>query len=199
MKLQFSEAIKLKDGVFYNLPYHQARMDRTLDEFGGMRIHLASALANTNSEIEQGLFKCRLVYGRYGIEDVAFIPYSPRLITTVEMVIADDIEYGYKYTDRECLNKLHGQSDCDDIIIIKNGLVTDAFASNLVFESAEGLFTPDSCLLSGTKRRFLLDQGKIRQRRIRMGDIYSYNCIRFINAMVDLEDNVCVKACEVKA
>lgn len=149
-------------------------------------------------EVQQGLFKCRLVYGKDGVEEIEFTPYSPRQITTVELIMADDIEYDYKYTDRSYLNKLLKQSQCDDIIIIKNGMVTDASATNLVFESSEELFTPDSCLPPGTKRQFLLDKGIIRQKHITADDLQSYDCIRFINAMVDLEDNICINFHQVR-
>ncbi|MDL2319890.1 aminotransferase class IV [Alistipes sp. OttesenSCG-928-B03] len=198
MRQQFSEAIKLKDGVFYNLPYHQARMDLTLAQCGGVRIDLASALANIADDVDKGLFKCRLIYGMEGVESVEFIPYSLRLVTTVGLVTADDIEYGFKYTDRTRLNELLAQSGCDDMIIVKNGLVTDAFAANLVFESCDGLFTPDTYLLPGTKRQHLLDMGIIRLKHIVPEDIKAYDCIRFINAMVDLEDNICINPCRIE-
>ncbi len=198
MNQQFSEAIKLKDGIFYNVPYHQARIDLTSAKCGGVRIDLASALTNIADGVKTGLFKCRLIYGREGVESIEFIPYSPHHVTTVTLITADDIEYGFKYTDRTHLNELLKQSGCDDIIIVKNGLVTDAFAANLIFESSDGLFTPDTYLLPGTKRQYLLDMGIIRQKRITIADIKNYDCIRFINAMVDLEDNICINPCHIK-
>lgn len=198
MKLQFSEAIKIKDGVIYNLPYHQARIDRTLTKFDGLKIDLVSTLAGITDDFNNGLFKCRLIYGKAGVENIEFIPYSPRRITTVRPITADNIEYGYKYTDRAHLNELLEQSGCDDIIIVKNGLVTDAFAANLIFESPDGLFTPDTYLLPGTKRQYLLDMGIIRQKRITVADIKFYDRIRFISVMIDLEDNICINSFHVR-
>ncbi|MDR1876597.1 MAG: aminotransferase class IV [Flavobacteriaceae bacterium] len=192
MKPQFSEAIKFKNGVFYNLSYHQARVNKTLEKFGGGEIDLAKALSEMPVPVQQGIFKCRVVYGK-SIETIEFAPYSFRRIATIGMVESNDIEYGYKYTNRNMLNKLLKQTGCDDMIIIRQGFTTDAFASNLVFESSEGLFTPDTCLLPGTKRRFLLDTGKITEKRITARDIQSYSQIRFINAMIDLEDNICIE------
>ncbi|NCC98748.1 MAG: hypothetical protein EOL95_03460 [Bacteroidia bacterium] len=197
MKLQFSEAIKLKDGVVYNLPYHQARIDITLAKFDGVKIDLVSTLANLIDDVKKGLFKCRLIYGKAGVENIEFIPYSSRRKTTVRLITADNIEYDYKYTDRAHLNELLEQSGCDDIIIAKNGLVTDAFAANLIFESSDGLFTPNTYLLPGTKRQYLLDMGIIRQKLITVADIKIYDRIRFINAMVDLEDNIYIDSCQI--
>lgn len=198
MKLQFSEAIKIKDGIIYNLPYHQARIDRTLTKFEGLKIDLVSTLAGITDDFNNGLFKCRLIYGKAGVENIEFIPYSLRRINTVRLITADDIEYDYKYTDRVRLNELLDQSGCDDIIIVKNGLVTDAFAANLIFESSDGLFTPDAYLLPGTKRQYLLDMGIIRQKRITVADIKIYDRIRLISAMIDLEDNVCINSFQVR-
>lgn len=192
MKAQFSEAIKCKDSVLYNLPHHQTRVDRTQAKFGGGKIDLGDILQEIPAHARQGIFKCRVVYSTV-VESIEFIPYSFPQITTVGIVENDDIEYGYKYTDRNLLNALLGQTGCDDMIIIKQRFVTDAFSSNLVFESDSGLFTPDTCLLPGTKRQLLLDTGRIVKKRITLDDIWLYNRIRFINAMIDLEDDIYVE------
>ena len=76
------------------------------------------------------------------------------------------------------------------MIIVKNGSVTDASSANLVFKSREGLFTPKSYLLPGTKRQFLLDRGKIKERDITVNDLQAFDTVYFINAMVDLKDGI---------
>ena len=77
---------------------------------------------------------------------------------------------------------------CDDIIIIKNGLVTDAFAANLLFFDGKNWVTPTTPLLKGTQRQFLLDQEIIFETKIREEDICSYQKVGLINAMVSFED-----------
>ena len=84
------------------------------------------------------------------------------------------------------------KSDCDDIIIIKDGFVTDASSSNLVFENKTGLYTPASYLLRGTKREYLLSKGLIEERIIKEDSLKEYDSIYLINAMVDLEDRIMV-------
>lgn len=104
-------------------------------------------------------------------------------------VIRDDaIDYSYKYTDRSRLNILLRDSGCDEIVIVRRGLVTDASAFNLVFESADGLFTPAGPLLAGTKRQELLERGLIAARRIEAQELGDYLNVRFINAMTDLKE-----------
>lgn len=191
MNTLFSEAIKLKDGILYNLKYHQERVDRTLLRFYGTRIDLAILNEMIPENKKTGLYKCRIVYGCQ-IECVEFIPYSLRSIKKVCIVSADDIEYSCKYTDRCYLNRLLETSGGDDIIIVKNNLVTDSFAANLVFESQSGLYTPNSYLLQGTKRQYLLDKEIIKEKEIYMEDITKYSRVFFINALIDLEDNVFV-------
>lgn len=182
----FSEAIKLKDGVLYNLSYHEMRMRRTTEHFFGINFPL---LIEIPEDKMTGLFKCRIVYSNQ-IHSVEFIPYSFRAIRRLALVKDDSIDYVYKYTDRVALNTLLAKSGCDDIIIIKDGHITDASSSNLVFEDKTGLYTPDSYLLRGTKREYLLDKGVIKERAIKVENIKEYDSIYLINAMVDLEDRI---------
>ena len=187
--MMFSEAIKLKDGILYNMEYHQERVDRTMHNFHNGRIDLAFLRGSIPHDAQTGLFKCRVLYSDT-IRKVEFIPYEFRTVDSIKAVTADDMDYSYKYADRSAINRLLEESGCDDIIIIKNGMVTDASSSNLVFESPEGLFTPKECLLRGTKRQQLLDIGTINERSIRAEDIKNYHTIHFINAMVDMEDEI---------
>lgn len=192
MRPQFTEAIKFQDGVFFNLPYHQKRMDRTLTHFGLREIDLQKQLIRTSFPDQKGIYKCRVLYGDK-IESIEFSPYSILKKEKVGVVVADEIEYSFKYADRKNLENLILDTGFDDIIIVKNGFVTDALFSNLVFESDEGLFTPSTYLLPGTKRQYLLKNEQIEERKIKLDDIQSYKKIRFINALIDLEDEVCIK------
>ena len=185
----FSEAIKLKDGVLYNLPYHQRRMNETTQTFYRTKADLSVIKAMVLARMNSGLYKCRVLYSDK-IEKVEFIPYIFRNPETVAVVADDEIDYAYKYADRSRIDSLLQKSGCDDMIIVKNGLVTDASSSNLVFKSQEGLFTPKNYLLPGTKRQFLLDRGKIKERDITVNDLQAFDTVYFINAMVDLEDGI---------
>lgn len=198
MKPTFSEAIKLVDASFYNLTYHQQRMDRTQDALCRNRINLNEHLQVIPAWAQKGLFKCRVVYSDR-IESIEYTPYSLPTISKVAIVIDNEISYDYKSTDRSRLNRLRDKANSDEIIIVKNELITDGFATNLVFESADGgLYTPDSYLLQGTKRQSLIDEGRIEERQISLEDINSHVRIRFINAMIDLEDNVCIRIDKIK-
>jgi 4-amino-4-deoxychorismate lyase len=172
--------------------YHQERIDRTLQDFYQTAIDLSVINDMIPGHMKSGLFKCRVLYSDK-IEKVEFIPYFFRCIRKVGVITDNEIDYSYKYTERSNLNKLLQKSGCDDIIIVKNGLVTDASSSNLVFKSPKELFTPEDYLLPGTKRRLLLDRKKIKEQSIRIEDIKTFDSVYFINAMIDLEDDIKVQ------
>lgn len=189
--MRFSEAIKVRDGVFYNLPLHAERMNRTARRFFGRGIELSLEPVMIPPELRAGLVKCRVVYGAGGIEGVEFAPYAFRRIDSVALAVDDTIDYTCKSVDRGRLAALLAGSGCDEVIIVKDGRVTDASSSNLVLETASGaLYTPRTPLLAGTKRESLLRAGRIAEREILPADLPAAARILLINAMIDLADNV---------
>lgn len=188
---KFSEAIKVLNGEFCNLPGHRVRINRTAQHFFGHDVELRPTPEMIPEELRNGLVKCRVVYGTGGIGSMEFEPYTFREIKTVAIVRDDAIDYTYKSTDRSRLNELLKASGCDEVIIVKNGFVTDASAANIVLEDDQGaLYTPSTPLLRGTKREYLLHSGVIAEREIRPDDLCAAAKIYLINAMIDLEDNV---------
>jgi len=186
---QLVESLKLKDGVVQNLEYHQTRMNRSMDELfpNAARINLETAISIPEN-CTSGVFKVRVLYGS-SIEKIEIEPYTYRTIQSLKVVHHSSVDYHLKYTDRQILQELFARrGDCDDIIIIKNGLVTDSFAANLLFFDGETWFTPTTPLLKGTKRQFLLDQGVISEKEIREEEIRSFQKVGLINAMIDFEE-----------
>jgi 4-amino-4-deoxychorismate lyase len=150
-------------------------------------IDLVSAI-RISENCRLGLFKVRVLYGSV-IENTEIEPYHFRTIQSLKVVHHETIDYHLKYTDRQILQQLFAQrGDSDDIIIIKNGLVTDAFAANLIFFDGQKWVTPGTPLLKGTQRQFLLDQGIISELEIREEDIPNYQKVGLINAMVGFEE-----------
>lgn len=186
---QLVESIKLKDGAIQNLEYHQMRMNRSMDELfpKGEKINLATVISIPDN-FASGIFKVRVLYGN-SVQKIEIEPYTFRTIQSLKVVHHESIDYHLKYTDRQILQKLFAQREnYDDIIIVKNGSVTDSFAANLLFFDGETWVTPNSPLLKGTKRQLLIDQGFVFEKKIRVEDIRSYQKIGLINAMIDLEE-----------
>jgi 4-amino-4-deoxychorismate lyase len=75
----------------------------------------------------------------------------------------------------------------DDILIIKNGFITDTSFSNIAFFDGTQWFTPFTYLLNGTQRQHLLRQGAIVETEITPSDLKQFRYAKLINAMLDLE------------
>lgn len=194
----FIETIKVKDGVFYNLPLHIARLERTAVHFFGMAPSLKLSEGMIPEMLKIGLVKCRVTYSSE-IISIEFEPYAFRRISSLTLVEDNDIDYMYKSVDRNSLNTLYSQRNSgDDTLIVKNGWITDTSYANVVFENAQGLFTPKSYLLGGIKRQYLLEKGIIKELAVSKHDIASFTKLYLINAMIDLEDEICIPTSALK-
>lgn len=180
------ESIRLQNGNFHRLSYHQQRMDRSVEELFGQKnsVNLFESLKKYKPPSKVGLFKCRVVYTKQ-IETVEFIPYEPKPVNSLKVVYDQAIEYPHKFSDRNIIGALFNQRQyCDDILIIKNGFVTDSSYSNIIFYDGVNWITPNTPLLKGTMRQFLLDTAEIKSGPIQVQDIPSFKSFRLINAML---------------
>ena len=182
------ESIKLLDGKFCNLFYHEQRMMRSLEMVCGVKeeINLDQFLGDLKAP-STGLFKCRILYDESS-KQIEFIPYQRKEIRSLKIVEHDRISYDFKFTNRKAIDKLFKLRDaCDDILIVKKGDVTDSSFSNIVFRRGKTWYTPWSALLKGTMRQNLIDHNKIREEDIQLKDVKSFETFRLINAMFEFE------------
>jgi 4-amino-4-deoxychorismate lyase len=182
------ESIKLLDGKFCNLFYHEQRMLRSLHTLLGSAddFNLEKFLEGVKFPAS-GLYKCRIVYDDL-TKEVEFIPYQAKPINSLRIIEHDRISYEFKYKDRKTIERLYSlKKDCDDILIVKRGIVTDSSFSNIVFRKDNEWFTPWSPLLKGTQRQKLIDSEKIIQEEIKSKDIRSFDTFKLINAMLEFE------------
>ena len=182
------ETIKLLDGKFFNLAYHERRMIRSLQILFNKAdpVRLEEMLHQTPFP-SNGLYKCRLVYDDR-VSDIHYTPYERRTVNRIKIVEDNLISYPFKSVDRESINRLFAmRGDCDDVLIIREGLVTDCSYANIVFRKGSNWFTPASPLLEGTMRAQLSEKNKIRVREIRKEDIRSFDTCRIINAMLEFD------------
>jgi len=187
MSLLF-ESIKLNDGQYNNLFYHEQRMNRSLKMLCGLQetLDLEQFLSNANTP-QKGLYKCRIVYDDRS-RDVEFVPYQVRLIRTLRIIEHDRVSYEFKYNDRKVINQLFDlRKNCDDILIVKRGIVTDTSIANIVFKRNKKWYTPWAPLLKGTMRSNLLERNLIQQEEIHLKEIYDFESFKLINAMMEFE------------
>ncbi|MDH5399977.1 MAG: aminotransferase class IV [Cyclobacteriaceae bacterium] len=188
----FIESIKVSQGKPGLLELHQERLDRTYNKFFPKATPpcLRKMIALPDNLPINIVYKCRVVYGKT-IENVSYTPYVLRPVKQLKIVHADDLDYSFKYEDRKALQRLfETRGDADDVLIVKNGFVTDTSYANVVlFHPEAGWVTPQHCLLDGVQRQYLLRQGKIRAVPIREEDLWDYTEARIINAMITLEES----------
>jgi 4-amino-4-deoxychorismate lyase len=182
------ESIKLYNGVLFNLPYHQDRVDKSLRTLHVNTKLVLSDVIQVPENCSTGLFKCRVVYSANGIHTCSFENYERKKIKKLKLLFADDMEYSLKWEDRTQINKLlEKRADADDIIMVKNDKVTDSSYANLCFKKNNRWYTPSTPLLEGIMRRKLLDENKILPTDISYTDIQEFECCKLINAMLEFD------------
>jgi 4-amino-4-deoxychorismate lyase len=182
------ESIRLENGKFFNLDYHQDRIDRSVFELTGStnEINLENFLRQQNTP-PKGLYKCRIVY-KSAVDSIEFLKYTSRSITKLQTVVDDEIEYSYKFEDRKRIENLLAQRGAaDDILIIRRNMITDSSHHNVIFFDGDRWVTPRDPLLKGTMRQKLLDQKIISESPIKVGDIDSFHKVKLINAIVRID------------
>lgn len=185
------ETICVENRLFKNLSYHEARLNKTRHGlYGYTDFWNLSELLVIPESVDSGMHKCRVSYSD-GVDVIKWEPYSRRSIRKIRRVYHDEIDYSYKYDNRDTLDTLFAErGDADEILIIKKGLVTDSNYCNVAFLDRTRWLTPHAPLLPGTQRAFLLDNRMIEAAEIREKDIPAFSHIRLFNAMMDWEHAV---------
>lgn len=99
---RFIETIRIEGGKVWNLSCHNARMNTTRKRVWGNcpALSLEDIL---KPEPWQERTRCRVVYGE-NIEEVVYIPYTIRQVSSLKLVPCDDIAYELKSADRSMLD-----------------------------------------------------------------------------------------------
>ncbi len=191
---QLVETIRCFNGKLINLQYHQSRFNFARKaHFRPCNEIILSQSVKVPEKFSTGLFRCRVVYSQ-DIEKIEFLPHQYRPVKSLKLVENNHIDYRYKYTSRESLEQLFNQRDgCDDILIVKNGSISDSFSANAVFFDGKKWWTPDTPLLPGTQRARLIHEKKIFVCSIKRDDLPKYQIAGLINAMQDLNKMPLVK------
>lgn len=186
---RYIETIRIEEGTVRNLAYHQARFEQTRSACLGLHVHpLLNDVIRVPGGMMEGVVKCRILYGNR-IEKIEMDPYVRRPAHSIRVINADHVEYPHKSEDRSALEKLYAlRGECDDILIIRKGRVTDTFMANVVLWNGHRWHTPLYPLLPGTMRASLLARGVVSEADISLEQMDQYRKIRLINAFYDLEE-----------
>lgn len=186
------ETIRITDGVPQNITFHNERIMRTLHDLFAIDIPVyLQGIIKVPGYAGRGIFKCRVEYGRE-ITKIEFVRYNIKPVNTLKIIIDNLISYPYKYTDRKKLDELaERRDDCDDILIVRNGMITDTSYANVILKNQAGKWiTPSTFLLPGTMRTNLLKHGIIGESVVSLDDLKKYSELRLINAMIGIDDTV---------
>jgi len=176
------ETISVIDGKALHLSYHQERLNRSqkalFNSFTPINLHEIIKPPSSNGQI-----KCRVVYAD-DLIDVNYSTYHPRVVQNLKL-LESNIDYSFKYSNRDELNELYAQrGSADDILIVKNGLITDTTIANIAFWDGFKWITPKSPLLKGTTRERLIKNGFIVQKDIYIDEIKKFESFALMNAMI---------------
>lgn len=178
------ETIKIENKSLRHLKWHNDRLNAARQLlFGKVEKWDLQTLISLPPNLSDGVYKCRVTYG-LTIQKIEFEPYVLQPIRSLKIVYAPAIDYGLKYADRSVLNALRAQrGDCDDVLIVKNGEVTDCSYCNIAFWDGQKWWTPNTPLLKGTHRARLLATGAIFEKRITEKMLPSFKKWKVFNAM----------------
>ncbi|WP_294955044.1 aminotransferase class IV family protein [Sulfurovum sp.] len=175
------ETIKAEDGEILNLPYHQKRCNQSRSSLLGTQDTLDLSLLIKPPR--KGLYRCRVIYDTH-IRHIEYLPYIPKAIHSLR-VVSSALDYSYKYADRTGFTMLLEENrDVDEIIIEKEGLLTDTTISNIAFYDGKIWVTPQTPLLHGTMRAKLLDEGFLTAKDITKEALPGYTQVALMNAMI---------------
>ena len=176
----YFETIRCEDFEIFNLEYHNKRVANTI----GLNLNLQEYIYPPNEE----LIRCKITYNDFEVLNVEYFPYKKREINSFKLIFDDELEYSKKYLNREALDKLFTQKDdCDEIIIVKNGIVTDTTIANIAIFYDEVWITSKNCLLKGTTRNRLLEDKFLVEKDITVNMLKKASKIALMNAMIDFD------------
>ena len=186
---RFIETIRIENKQLQHVEAHIRRMAETQHHFFGLnqRLDLASLISMPDS-MDHSIYKCRILYDAQ-IWEVSITPYVPKLLEKLKLISSDEAEYAYKFENRSHFEELLAKKGAaDELLIVKNGCITDTSYSNVVFFDGKNWYTPDTFLLNGTCRQRLLLQGKIHEMHITTDNLHRFVGVKPINAMLDFDE-----------
>jgi 4-amino-4-deoxychorismate lyase len=178
---KYFETIKCDDSEIFNLEYHNKRVANTI----GLNLNLQEYVYPISNE----LLRCKVIYDKDGIVDVLYFPYKKREIHSFKIIFDDEIEYSKKYLDRTKIDELFAKKEeCDEVIIIKNGIVTDTSIANIAILFENSWITTKKCLLEGTTRARLIEEKRLIEKDISLEMLKNASKIALMNAMIGFDE-----------
>ena len=183
------ESIRVEGGQAYLLHYHQARIERSYRQLFQKKCpwKLTTILPELPTT---GLHKLRFLYNKRAFS-FEIAPYEARKIKSLKCVEINTYNYDLKFTDRSGIDQAFAlRGDCDDVLMTKNGFLTDTSYCNILLFDGTNLITPEKPLFKGVQREYLLDEKIINVGEIHERDLNNYESFMLVNAMLVFKEKV---------
>lgn len=181
----FLESIRLQKGYPTSWEEHQQRVDRTFRHFGAKPSLQVSALLSGLDLPDEQIYKVRLLYSLEGNTSIRLQPYQFRSIRSIKLVPLPQVDYSFKFADRDWINDLVTRAGTDDILLHDQGYIRDTSYANVALFDGKEWLTPLQPLLAGTHRERLLRHGRIRTENIHINDLGRFQEMRWVNALME--------------
>lgn len=185
---QFLETICILDGVPQHLEWHQQRIHSTIEYFflSHHEDWRLEKLIDVPYTFKKGKTRCRVIYNDREIS-LQYYTYVPRDIQSLKLVeIPGGYDYRYKYAGREVLDTLfERRKKADDVLLTRNGWITDTSVANIAFEKNSRWYTPSLPLLAGTTWKRLISESILIPTPIHRNQLINFNSFRLFNALND--------------
>lgn len=184
------ETIRIQNGRVRNIKYHNQRCNQTRKALFSSIDNIDLRKVIDTSGLDAPEIKCRITYDDV-VRKVEFETYTIRPIRSLKIVEIGAFDYRYKYANREGLKSFFDQrGDKDDILMTRNGFITDTYYANVALRKAGKWYTPENPLLKGSMRAQLLVKGEIEVTDIHVDEIKDYESISIFNAMIPFKNIV---------
>jgi len=182
------ESVCVAGGAVRHGRYHEQRFEASYRKLYGKKPGFSLWEGLSLEGADPSLtYKLRIRYNASGTS-WELAEYRSRLPETLRLVWDDTVEYALKYSDRQALDRLAAQRDgADDVLIIREGLVTDSSYCNILFWDGREVTTPKRPLLEGTCRARLLAEKRIAEADIPADGLDRYLAFQLVNALNDFD------------
>jgi len=182
------ESLCVQDGQLLHAQWHRLRFEKAFQNYfkKNPTFDLLEPL-EIPPKFSKGRVKLKILYNENN-RKLDFQHYQMQNIQSIRLVHTESLDYTYKYSKREKLETLFAQrGDCDDVLIVRKGSITDSSYANVVFFDGKDWWTPHMPLLEGTCRARLLAQKIIKETPLGVDDLKKFQGLKLVNALRDMD------------
>ena len=180
--IKLLETIRVENKKALHLNYHNRRLNSSRKKLFGLskEIKIEDFIPTIS---DSKIYRLRVIYSKE-IEKVELIPYQKKIPKTFRLVEFDG-DYSFKYLNRDKFESLkRDNQDVDELILVKDGKLTDTTITNIALLIGNCWFTPKYPLLKGTTRERFLNNQTLKLKDLYPEDLKRAKRVAVLNAMI---------------